>query len=228
MPKLSVINDKYGTGAVYEFDINGEAPSDVEKKFIASYLKDVGVVEKQLDAEQTIDTTGVKDAGIRFGFANVETDEEKQLFLDRLVGSGNYFKRLNGTYALTPEGREVVGQPGDVPLSIEDKGFSRYDLVDFAGEGGIALAAAAGVGILTGGLGLIPALGAAVVAGGVGKLIDEGIEHSKGLQRQSASEVAKDALTEALIAGTGEFGGRLLTSFYRSFYKGKHDKCSTG
>jgi hypothetical protein len=107
-----------------------------------------------------------------------------------------------------------------VPLSIEDKGFSRYDLVDFAGEGGIALAAAAGVGILTGGVGLIPALGAAVVAGGVGKLIDEGIEHSKGLQRQSASEVAKDALTEALIAGTGEFGGRLLTSFVGRFIKG--------
>ena len=173
MPKLSVINDKYGTGAVYEFDISGDAPNDVEKKFIDSYLKDVGVVEKQLDMERVIDTSGVKDAGFRYGFANVDNDKERAGYLDKTVGPGNWLRRLDGTFALSPDGRAKIGQPGDVPLSIEDKGFSRYDLADFAGEGGLALGAAAVAGVLTGGIGLLPALGAAALAGGGGKLVDE-------------------------------------------------------
>jgi hypothetical protein len=201
MPKLSVINDKYGTGAVYEFDISGDAPNDVEKKFIDSYLKDVGVVEKQLDMERIIDTSGVKDAGFRYGFANVEDDKERAAYLDKTVGPGNWLQRLDGTFALTPEGRAKIGQPGDVPLSIEDKGFSRYDFADFAGEGGLALGAAAVAGVLTGGLGLLPAVGVTALAGAGGKLADEAIESSRGLQRQSFKEVAQDALTEAAFAG---------------------------
>ena len=220
MPKLSVINDKYGTGAVYEFDVSGDAPNDVEKKFIDSYLKDVGVVEKQLDMERVIDTSGVKDAGFRYGFANVDDDEERAGYLDKTVGPGNWLQRLDGTFALTPEGRAKIGQPGDVPLSIEDKGFSRYDFADFAGEGGLALGAAAVAGVLTGGIGLLPALGAAALAGGGGKLVDEAIESSRGLQRQSSKEVAQDALTEAAFAGTGEFGGRLITSAVGRLIKG--------
>ena len=220
MPKLSVINDKYGTGAVYEFDVSGDAPNDVEKKFIDSYLKDVGVVEKQLDMERIIDTSGVKDAGFRYGFANVDDDEERAGYLDKTVGPGNWLQRLDGTFALTPEGRAKIGQPGDVPLSIEDKGFSRYDFADFAGEGGLALGASVVAGVLTGGLALLPAVGVTALAGAGGKLVDEAIESSRGLQRQSLKEVAKDALSEAAFAGTGEFSGRLITSTFGRLIKG--------
>jgi len=220
MPKLSVINDKYGTGAVYEFDVSGDAPNDVEKKFIDSYLKDVGVVEKQLDMERIIDTSGVKDAGFRYGFANVDDDEERAGYLDKTVGPGNWLQRLDGTFALTPEGRAKIGQPGDVPLSIEDKGFSRYDFADFAGEGGLALGASVVAGVLTGGLALLPAVGVTALAGAGGKLVDEAIESARGLQRQSFRKVAKDALSEAAFAGTGEFSGRLITSTFGRLIKG--------
>jgi hypothetical protein len=148
MGRITVDND-YGANVRYGFDIEGDTPTQEEIDAIQLYLRNKAPEEKQLVAEIGADRSGVKDVALRFEIANLELDEEKEASLTKKFGNDGFVKLTDGQYALTPASREKIGQPGNSLLTIEDKGFSAYDLVDFAGQGGLAMMGGLAAGFLT-------------------------------------------------------------------------------
>jgi hypothetical protein len=219
MGRITVDND-YGANVRYGFDIEGDTPTQEEIDAIQLYLRNKAPEEKQLVAEIGADRSGVKDVALRFEIANLELDEEKEASLTKKFGNDGFVKLTDGQYALTPASREKIGQPGNSLLTIEDKGFSAYDLVDFAGQGGLAMMGGLAAGVLTLGAGLIPAALIGAAAAGGGKLLDEGIEWSRGLQRQSFKDVAKDAGIQALLDVGGTGIGRGVSAVFGRLTKG--------
>jgi len=219
MGRITVDND-YGANVRYGFDIEGDTPTQEEIDAIQLYLRNKAPEEKQLVAEIGADRSGVKDVALRYDIANRELDEEKEALLAEKFGKDGFVKLTDGQYALTPASREKIGQPGNSLLTIEDKGFSAYDLVDFAGQGGLAMMGGLAAGFLTLGLGFIPAALIGAAAAGGGKLLDEGIEWSRGLQRQSFKDVAKDAGIEAMLDVGGTGIGRGISALFGRLIKG--------
>ncbi len=151
--------------------------------------------------EQMFDYTTGASGGLRAKLSFMETPEEKENFLMREVGSEGFTKDKKGRLALTPEGQAKLGYDVmDKNLVIEEEGFSLRDIADVAGFAPETIGSVIG-GIL-GAPGLITgAAGAAAGAAG-GQLIEEGIESLLGLQKQSGTEVAKQAALEGALAGT--------------------------
>lgn len=105
-------------------------------------------------------------------------------------------------------------------VSIDEEGLSFGDVKEFLGQAGLPIAAGVGTALMTSGLGFIP--GALMVAGAsaTGKLVDEAIESAEGLQRQTLSEVGRDAAFEGAFAFLGEGIGRGLSSIFGRLIKG--------
>tara|TARA_R100001440_G_scaffold66070_1_gene87019 strand:- start:14 stop:3043 length:3030 start_codon:yes stop_codon:yes gene_type:complete len=152
--------------------------------------------------EQMFDYTTGARGGLRAKLSFMETPEEKENFLLQRVGASGFTKDSQGRLALTPEGQAKEGmKPIDKNLVIEEESFTLRDISDVAGLAPETIGSIIG-GVLgaPGGI-FTSALGAAGGAAG-GQLIEEGIEKLLGLQKQTLGEVAKDAGTEALLAGT--------------------------
>jgi len=104
--------------------------------------------------------------------------------------------------ALTPEGQAKLGyEPIEKNLVIEEEGFRLgRDLADVAGLApetiGSIIGGIIGAPTLIGG-----AVGAGVGAAG-GQLLEEGLENILGLQKQTGTEVAKQAAIEGALAGS--------------------------
>jgi len=155
--------------------------------------------------EQMFDyTTGAK-GGIRAALSFMETPQEKENLLTQKVGESGFTKDSKGRLALTPEGQAKLGyEPIEKNLVIEEEGFRLgRDLADVAGLApetiGSVIGGIIGAPTLIGG-----AVGAGVGAAG-GQLIEEGIENLLGLQKQTGTEVAKQAAIEGALAGTIDF-----------------------
>ena len=151
--------------------------------------------------EQMFDYTTGARGGLRAKLSFMETPEEKENFLLQRVGASGFTKDAQGRLALTPEGQAKEGmKPIGKNLVIEEEGFTLRDISDVAGLApetiGSIIGGIIGAPTLIGG-----AVGAAAGAAG-GQLVEEGIEKLLGLQKQTGLEVAKDAGTEALLAGT--------------------------
>jgi len=115
--------------------------------------------------------TGIKDSGIRYNLAKKETVEEKLAYLNDVYGEGNVRQDSKGELIVTQDGKEVA---------VDEEGFSKYDFVDFAGQGGLALPVAIGASILTGGSSIL--FSAPIVAGSAygAKILDEYWETQQG------------------------------------------------
>lgn len=151
--------------------------------------------------EQMFDYKTGARGGLRAKLSFMETAQEKENFLRQRVGEGGFTKDSKGRLALTPEGQEKEGMKSiGKNLIIEEEGFTLRDISDVAGFApetiGSVIGGIIGAPTLIGG-----AVGAAAGAAG-GQLVEEGIEKLLGLQKQTGLEVAKDAGTEALLAGT--------------------------
>lgn len=148
------------------------------------------------------------DSGLRALLSFGESAEDKEAILTKLVGSDGFTRDSSGKLALTPKGqiaREMEAQ--DRNLIIEDEGFSFGDVADLAGI------LPETVGSVAGAITTFPFMfGAPGAAAGaaIGQLLEEGIESSLGVQKQSAREVAKDVAREAALAGTFELAGGLV------------------
>ena len=165
-------------------------------------------------------TSGLQNLSIRLGLGNKELDSEKSAYLTDVIGEGGFRQDKRGEFILTKKGREKLNMGEGPELAIDEEGFSRYDIVDFAGEAGLPLVAGLAAGVLTAGVGVIPAMFASGAAMGLGKLIDETIEYANGYQRQSKEDIVRDVAFEAGIGFLGEGVGRGLATIAGRFLKG--------
>ena len=170
--------------------------------------------------------TGVDSVGgfSRFQFGRMDTKEEKEGYLDSVVGKDGYRSDALGRLLLTQKGRTKLGLGKGKDIAIDEEGLSFSDVKDFAGSSGIPIAAAIGTGIVTSGLGFIPALLAVAAAGYGGKRIDEAIETAQGFQRQTPEEIERDARFEAAFAAGGEGVGRAISGLFGKLLKGPGGK----
>jgi hypothetical protein len=170
--------------------------------------------------------TGVDSIGgfSRFQFGRMDTKEEKEGYLDSVVGKDGYRSDALGRLLLTQKGRTKLGLGKGKDIAIDEESLSFSDVKDFAGSSGIPIAAAIGTGIVTSGLGFIPAILAVAAAGYGGKRIDEAIETAEGFQRQTPEEIERDARFEAAFAAGGEGVGRAISGLFGKLLKGPGGK----
>ena len=170
--------------------------------------------------------TGVDSVGgfSRFQFGRMDTKEEKESYLDSVVGKDGFRSDALGRLLLTQKGRTKLGLGEGPDIAIDEEGLSFSDVKDFIGSSGIPIAAAIGTGILTSGLGWLAAIPAVALAGFSGKLIDEAIETNEGLQKQTSGEILRDAAFEGVFAAGGEGFGRAISGFFGRLLKGPGGK----
>lgn len=156
--------------------------------------------------------TGIKDSGIRYNLAKKETIEEKKAYLNDVYGEENVRQDSKGELIVRQDGKEIA---------IDEEGFSRYDFVDFAGQGGLALPVAIGASILTGGASLLVSVPLVAGVSYGAKILDEYWETQQGYQRQTDDEIQRDAIYEGLFAGGGEIVGRGLSRAFGLLIKSR-------
>ena len=236
---MSVIQVRTPNGDIVKVRIAGDTPTEEEtnairqqffsqpQKRTASSFQDLldqesGVTQQEQELEQLFDTeTGIKDASLRAALSAAENNKEQENILNKFgLSSIDYTRDKRNRLALTPTGAKKFGVDTDKNVLIDESGFSRYDFADFAGilpeltgaVGGALKGAAVGTAVAPGiGTLLFGALGAGLGGGG-GSLAEEAIEGLSGVSDQTATEIAKDAGKEALIAGGAEllFGAPFL------------------
>ena len=189
--------------------ISGQAIDPATQPIVSS-LKDPGVDY----------TSGLKDFGLRTKLGTFELPEEKAAYLTDKVGKDGFRQDQGGRFILTKKGRKKLGMEDGPEIAIDEEGFSRYDLADFAGEGGYSLATGIGAGVLLSGVGTIPAALGVAATMGITKLIDEAAEEASGYQRQTKEQQYKDAIFEGALGFAGEGVGRAISGLFGRIIKG--------
>tara|TARA_R100000697_G_scaffold9036_1_gene14673 strand:+ start:299 stop:3625 length:3327 start_codon:yes stop_codon:yes gene_type:complete len=164
--------------------------------------------------------TGVRDFSFRSGLAARETQAEKIAFLNDTIGEGSYRQDPGGRFILTQDGRTKLGLGEGRDIAIDEEGFSSSDISDFIGQAGVPLAAGIGAGLLMSGTGALVAMPVVGLAMGAAKLVEEQFESYQGYQRQTPSEVFRDAAYEAVLGATGEGLGRFISGIFGRIIKG--------
>jgi len=159
------------------------------------------IVDQTSGEDEGFDYDTGAASGLRAKLSFMETAEEREDLLRRIVGEEGYTKDSKGLLALTEAGQLNQGmEPIGQNLIIEDKGFSFGDIADLAGLAPETIGSV--IGGIIGAPGLVTgALGAAGGAA-LGQSVEEGIESLLGLQKQSLGEVGMDVTREAALAGT--------------------------
>ena len=167
-------------------------------------------------------STGLDSVGgfSRFQFGRMDDTEEKSGYLQGIVGEEGFRVDPLGRHILTQEGRTKLGLGEGRELAVDEEGFSFNDVKEFAGATALPIATGIGASLIASGVGFIPGTLIVGAATAGGKLLDEGIEAAQGLQRQSASEIARDTALEGLFGGLGEGVGRGISAIFGRLIKG--------
>ena len=208
------VDTKYGP---LEFEIKGDAPSVSEQLKI----QDVLVAPEQYFSDEAIESyrsslrgedakfdykTGVQDTKLRrmLGRADTREDEEKVLKEAFGLSEAEFTRDRRGRLALMPEGAQKFGIETEIPVLIDESGFTRQDLADLSGLGTTVAGGVAGAigGTLVGGP--IGGIIGAGLGGAGGKAAEEATEALQGVQAQEGSEIAKDIAIEGLVSAAGE------------------------
>ena len=172
--------------------------------------------------------SGVKsnDLFSRFTYGSLETDEERKVYLDRVVGSEGYRVDGLGRFLITKDGRKTLGMGEGPEVAIDEEGLSWSDVKEFAGATVFPITAGIGTSLIASGVGFVPGilLVGASMAGG--KLLDEAIESARGLQRQSGGEIIRDAAFEGVFGVVGEGLGRTISGIFGRILKGPGGKAN--
>ena len=150
--------------------------------------------------------TGVQDTKLRrmLGRADTREDEEKVLKEAFGLSEAEFTRDRRGRLALMPEGAQKFGIETEIPVLIDESGFTRQDLADLSG---LATTVAGGVAGAVGGTLVGGPIGGIIVAGlggAGGKAAEEVTEALQGVQAQEGSEIAKDIAIEGLVSAAGE------------------------
>jgi hypothetical protein len=182
-----------------------------EDEFISKY-KEPGV-----DYSTGLDSIG---SFSRFGYGRMDTDEERAGYLREKVGEDGFRQDALGRFILTKKGRQTLGMGKGKEIAIDEEGLSFNDLKDFAGATAAPIGAAIGASLMASGIGFIPGVALVGAAGFAGKALDEAVEYSQGLQKQSFGDVLRDSAFEGAFALAGEGVGRGISSFFGRLIKG--------
>ena len=167
-------------------------------------------------------STGLDSIGSfsRFGYGRMDTDEERAGYLREKVGEDGFRQDALGRFILTKKGRQTLGMGKGKELAIDEEGLSFNDIKDFAGATAAPIGAAIGASLMASGIGFIPGVALVGAAGFAGKALDEAVEYSQGLQKQSFGDVLRDSAFEGAFALAGEGVGRGISSFFGRLIKG--------
>ncbi|HBZ37559.1 MAG TPA: hypothetical protein DEO59_03460, partial [Balneola sp.] len=130
----------------------------------------------------------------RYSLASLDTNTEKEDYLNENVGYDGWNTDTHGNYALTQKGLDVLGLPplqeGQKGRIIDEfQGGTKYDWYE-AGSYWPQITGAIVAGTLTSGYGLPIGLVASGTGASVGYLGDEYVEYLKGWSNQSAESIA--------------------------------------
>ncbi len=166
-------------------------------------------IQRNIMPDPDFDPSGVPDYGLRSGLSRADTPKERKAFLDKWAGPKGWTQDSHGNYALTPVGMTRLGYPhkGKPVLIDEPWEFTRHDIADISGDAP-AIAGATATALLSGGTtgvaqGLL-GMARAGLGGAGGKAAGETIEHVRGENLQTLSQVAGDVGTEGALAAAGE------------------------
>ncbi len=171
-------------------------------------------------------SSGIKNAGFRLRFSNLNNDKEKALLLNKELGPQKEFWDVDkiGRFILTTAGRQKLGDTGEGKIAIDEEGFSWNDLTDFIGEAGMPIA-----GAIAGTLGALafapvaaPLLVASAGAGlgaGAFTFFDELQQKGRGVADEDFNEYGKRAAVETALAAGGEYVGCVLFNTIRRLFK---------
>ena len=164
--------------------------------------------------------TGVDDFGLRTGLGARETKDEKIAYLNDKIGEDAYTFDPGGRVILNQKGRDILGLGEGRDIAIDEEGFSTGDFADFLGQAGVPLGTGLVAGLVMSGTAFLPA--AAVVGGtmALSKIAEEAFEYAQGYQRQSPSDVLRDAAYEGVLGVVGEGFGRLISRAFGRLIKG--------
>ena len=189
-------------------------PDNTEQTFEDLLAQSAKQTPQGQPTQSNFDTeSGIQNFGLRSALSFAENNAEEEAILAKQgFSTADYTRDNRGRLALTPSGAAKVGVQTDKNVLIDEEGFSRNDLSDLVGispelAGGV-IGAVKGATIGTGfapGFGTL--LGGAIgafVGGGSGSLAEEAIEGLAGVSKQTAGDIAKDALIEGGIAAGGE------------------------
>ena len=212
---VKIKGDKPTNEEFFQLDsIEAQPEKYVPQEAIDAYNKSLKGESLEFDYK-----TGIQDKKLRrmLGRADTQEDQEKVLMDGFGLTRDQFTRDRLGNLALMPEAAQKFGIESSVPVIIDESGLTMRDLSDLSGLGttigGAVTGAIAGQAAIP-----IPIVGAtigAALGGGGGKALEEGIESFQGVQAQEGSEVGKDILKEAAIAGAGEGIFGLLGKTYR-------------
>ena len=182
-------------------DIKSNPKAYLPEDVISSYQKSLRGENVDFDYK-----TGVQDTKLRrmLGRADTREDEEKVLKEAFGLSEAEFTRDRRGRLALMPEGAQKFGIETEIPVLIDESGFTRQDLADLSG---LATTVAGGVAGAVGGTlvgGPIGGIIGAGLGGAGGKAAEEATEALQGVQAQEGSEIAKDIAIEGLVSAAGE------------------------
>ena len=155
----------------------------------------------------------------RFTLSRLDTNTEKEDYLNLTVGYDGWTTDKFGRYALTQKGLELLGEPALLPnekgrVIDEYQGYTKYDWVD-ASPHIIQAVPPVAASVLLNPYGTVIGLIGTGVVGAGSYLGDELIEYAQGWSNKSAESIAYMAGQYALYNSLGEGVARALRPFGR-------------
>ena len=144
----------------------------------------------------------------RWKLSSLDTNTEKEDYLNATVGYDGWTTDKFGRYALTQNGLDILGEDALKPdekgrVIDEYQGFTKYDWVDAAPHIVQALPAV-GASVALSPYGTVIGILGTGLIGTTGYLADEVLEYSQGWSNQSAESIAKMAAEYGMYNALGE------------------------
>ena len=155
----------------------------------------------------------------RWKLSSLDTNTEKEDYLNATVGYDGWTTDKFGRYALTQNGLDILGldalKPDEKARIIDEyQGFTKYDWVDAAPHI-IQTIPAVGASVALNPYGTVIGILGTGLIGTTGYLADEILEYSQGWSNQSAESIAGMAAEAGMYNALGEGVIRALRPFGR-------------